>query len=147
MKVMTSALMKKGMNKVGGVDTVVNVGFGAVSGISTYNEAKAEGKSTFMAGAEAALLTAFWSTVGLKTGLVIGAGTLAYEGGKVVVNKGLENNRMFQQYGAASPFANSTFVDSQQAYTMRQAGVTQIQNNAMNMKKTIMGNEAMHMHR
>lgn len=147
MKMMANSIMKKGMNKIGGVGTAANVGFGAWSGITTYNDAKAEGKSSFMSAAEAGLSTAFWSTIGLKTGLVLGAGMVAYEGGKYVVEKGIENNRRYSQAGAAAPFQNATFVDTQQAYTMRQAGVTQIQQNQMNMKKAVMGNEAMYMHR
>lgn len=147
MKMMSSAIMKKGMNKMGGVGTVANVGFGAWSGMSTYNDAKLEGKNTFMAAAQAGLSTAFWSTVGLKTGIALGVGMAAYQGGKALVEKGIENNRNYQQYGTAAPFQNATFVDTQQAYTMRQAGVTQIQQNQMNMKKAVMGNEAMYMHR
>lgn len=127
--------------------TTLNVGMSGVGGVIAYNDARSEGKGVLPSAAEAAFSTALWGMIGWKATIGIVAGQLAYEGGKAVVNMGIENDRKYQRAGAGSPFATSTFVDSQQAYTMRQAGMTQIQQNVMNTKKALLGNEAMHMHR
>ena len=44
-----------------------------------------------------------------------------------------------------APFSNATFVDTQQAYTMRQAGMQMAQASRYNLQQTLLGNEAQYM--
>lgn len=46
-----------------------------------------------------------------------------------------------------SPFRTNTFVDSQQIYTMRQAGMALAEQSKYQLHQTMMGNEARFMHR
>lgn len=135
------------MKKVGGMGGVANIGLTAWGGVTAYNDARMEGKGVARSATESAFITAAYNMMGWKTaGLVIG-GQVLYEGAKMGIQTGVENSRNYSKMGTASPFAQQTFMDSEQSYTMRQAGMTMIQQNAMNTKKAVMGNEAMHMHR
>lgn len=65
---------------------------------------------------------------------------------------GVQNlSQMQRQYEKAvrdqSPFRANTFVDSQQIYTMRQAGMALAQQSKYALQQTMIGNEARHMHR
>ena len=44
------------------------------------------------------------------------------------------------------PFYNATFNDTQQAYTMRQAGMQLAENSKYNLQQSLMGNEAAMLH-
>lgn len=140
---MSNAIFKK---KVG-MGTVANVGLTAAGGVMSYNDARAEGKGVAASAAEATFITAAFSMIGIKPALVLGAGYLGYQGVKAGVQTGMENSKIYGRAGTASPFSQGTFVDTEQSYTMRQAGMTMMQQNAMNTKKAVMGNEAMYMHR
>lgn len=146
-KVAGTVSANEAMKNIGGAGNLLNIGFGVWTGMDVYNEARAEGKNFAGAAAEGALLGTAFNMIGLKTGLALGAGYLGYAGVKTAITTGYNNDKNYQRAGTAAPFSNGTFVDSQQAYTMRQAGATMIQQNAMNTKKAIMGNEAMYMHR
>ena len=45
------------------------------------------------------------------------------------------------------PFTNATFIDSKEAYTMRQMGMQLAANSKYNLQQALMGNEARNMHR
>ena len=126
---------------------VINAGLGVWTGADIYNESRAEGNGVIQSFAEGAVMGTFWTMLGWQAGLAIVGGQLAYEGGKAVVNQGVENDMKYKRAGTAPAFSTATFMDTEQAYTMRQAGMTMIQQNAMNTKKAVMGNEAMYMHR
>ena len=44
--------------------------------------------------------------------------------------------------GNALPFSNSTFIDTQQTYTMRQAGMNLAKQSKYNIQQAMMGDEA-----
>ena len=135
------------MKKVGGLTGVANIGATALGGVMTYNDARMEGKGVVRSATESAFVTAAFNMMGWwGTGLYLG-GQVLYEGTKMGVQTGIQNSRNYAKAGTGSPFSQQTFMDSEQSYTMRQAGMTMIQQNAMNTKKAVMGNEAMHMHR
>ena len=45
------------------------------------------------------------------------------------------------------PFANATFVDTKQAYTMRQAGMQLAEASKYNLQQSLLGNEATSMYK
>ena len=135
-----SMLKKNGFGTVGLAAT-------AYSGVASYNDARNNGSSVIGAATQATADALIIDLVGWPAYLAmqgtIGLGAVAKEAFMVSSERAHQYNRL----GTASPFATSTFVDTEQTYTMRQAGLTQIQNNMFNTKKAVMGNEAMHMHR
>lgn len=84
-------------------------------------------------------------------------GWKAYFGGAVLMGapkaaiKGYESlstqARQLSMAGSAAPFQSNTFVDNEQIYTMRQAGMGMIEQSQHNTKQAILGNEAQAMHR
>jgi hypothetical protein len=55
--------------------------------------------------------------------------------------------RGLAEQGRNVPFGNTTFVDTEQIYTMRQAGMSLAQRGKYNIQQTQLGNEARSMHR
>lgn len=135
---------KKFFSRMGGpVGTTLT----AVSGVAGYNGARAEGAGVVGASvqglSDAFLIDLIGWQAYLGGAAVMGVGKGAYAAGKHGYNKSKEYN----QLASSSPFSANTFVDTEQTYTMRQAGLSMIQNSAMNTKKATLGNEAMFMHR
>jgi len=57
-----------------------------------------------------------------------------------------EKSRVMNRSQKNSPFNNATFVDTQQNYTMRQAGMQMAKASQYNLQQSLMGNEAKYMH-
>lgn len=141
-----AATKKLGLNKVN-IGTGVQVATAAGAGYMSYNHARAEGDSVGGALAKATVDAFLIDIIGWK----------AYLGGALLMSvpKGAASAyehmntkaREIERAGMAGPFANSTFVDTEQAYTMRQAGLQMIENSRLNMKKATLGNEAQYLHR
>lgn len=58
----------------------------------------------------------------------------------------LSRQQARSKYGSSMPFYNATFNDTQQAYTMRQAGMQLAENSKYNLQQSLMGNEAAMLH-
>lgn len=133
-------LKKNGFGTVGMAAT-------AYSGVASYNDARNNGSSVIGAAAQGVTDALIIDLIGWPAYLgiqgTLGLGSVAKE----AFIMGNERAHQYSRYGTASPFSTSTFVDTEQTYTMRQAGLSKIQNSMMNTKKAVMGNEAMYMHR
>ena len=70
-------------------------------------------------------------------------GALAVEGVSAIS----EHSRNLQRQNLNIPFANSTFIDSPQIQTMRQAGLALARQSKMKTQEAMLGNEASHFHR
>lgn len=111
-------------------------------GIQSYNESRENGngviRSALAAGADT-IASAMLNPV--VYGLVSAAPSI----GAGIVN-GYDAlsaySRQLQKQRRNVPFANATFVDSQQTYTMRQAGMNLARQGQMASRQTSMGNEA-----
>ena len=64
------------------------------------------------------------------------------EGGIDAYDKLSAHARSLQKQDRNTPFQNATFVDSQQTYTMRQAGMNLARQGQYAAQQTMMGNEA-----
>lgn len=122
----------------------MNIGFG----ISDYKTNRKEGKSKFASAAGAVGEFAVGELLG-------GGGMLALnlipEIPKMATSAALGINKLSRQearksYGSSMPFYNATFNDTQQAYTMRQAGMQLAENSKYNLQQSLMGNEAAMLH-
>ncbi|MEK5433869.1 hypothetical protein MKY88_24010 [Lysinibacillus sp. FSL R7-0073] len=125
---------------VGGMVTIAGHTYGVAS---AYNEARDNGAG--VVGASAQGLTAEF-----LPNLIGQPAHLAWQGANLAKQAFLYSNqkaREYSRFGTESPFAFATHVDTKQTYTMRQAGLSQIQQNMFNTKKAMMGNEAMFLHR
>lgn len=142
-----NAILKKLFYKENGKlskGKLFNNGLGAYFAVSSYNESKQEGNGTLAAVSSAV------SDFALNT--FMPGGFLGYmaisalpEAGSLAVDaydKMSAYGRSLQKQRRNTPFQNATFVDSQQTYTMRQAGMNLARQGQMAAQQTTMGNEA-----
>lgn len=129
-----------------GVGGTFMLGVNAYSTISDYKTARLEGH-----GKVGSAVTAVGNAVIFEA---LGWNALAYEAIKAapsaIVGGALKVGSMARSMDRSSrnaAFANATFADSQQAYTMRQAGMQMAKASKYNLQQTLMGNEASVMHR
>lgn len=109
--------------------------------ISEYNDKRAEGSGVLASAASAAGDAALGF---MSMPLYIGSAVLPGLAQGAV--QGYDNlsaySRQLQSQKRNKPFQNATFVDSQQTYTMRQAGMNLARQGQMAAQQTSMGNEA-----
>lgn len=115
--------------------------------LSEYGDYRDQGDGVITAavktGANQALMlaTGIWPYIGFE--LLRNSGALVESGEQLAMQR-----RAFyadEQYQA--PFRTNTFVDNEQLYTMRQAGIALAQQAKYKQVATMMGNEARYMHR
>lgn len=122
--------------------TAANVGFGIWAGSDAYQEAKQEGAGTIGAVASGV-------AEGALPMLLSFPGYLAYEaianGGEYAM-QGATALSAYRRNMARSMsnrgFVNAHFDDTQQAFTMRQAGMAIAERSKYNTQQAMMGNEA-----
>lgn len=126
--------------------------FGAVVsgyfGYDTYKEERAQGNSRLGALGKATLDFVMPELMGI-------GGYIAYEAVKAapgaLLSAGQSISQQVRQMERSakdqSPFRANTFVDSQQIYTMRQAGMALAEQSKYALQQTLMGDEARFMHR
>ena len=122
------------------------MGLSAYSGISTFNTERREGKSTVGALASGVVDGFLVDAIGLKA--YIGLTAIRATGGGLV--KGYENlsqKSRSLQMSRNAPFSANTFMETEQTYTMRQAGMSMIEGSSMSTKKALLGSEAQMFHR
>ena len=120
---------------------MVGVGMNAYFGISEYNDKRAEGNGVLASGLSAAGDMALGS---LSMPLMLAKDFVpAAASGLVDGYYGLQQySRGLQRQNRNTPCQNATFVDSQQTYTMRQAGMNLARQGQYAAQQTTMGNEA-----
>lgn len=120
---------------------VAGLGMNAYFGISEYGDKRAEGNGVI----HSALSAAGDMALGyLSMPLLLAKDALpALAGAGVDVYYGIQQyGRSLQRQNRNTPFQNATFVDSQQTYTMRQAGMNLARQGQYAAQQTTMGNEA-----
>lgn len=138
----TEKLTKKGSKALG---TAFNIGMPLYFGATEYQQARSEGNGVLVSGARAVgdyamgEMLGFWGYMGLAA-----VGTIPKAAAGAV--QGLNTmSRNMNRAAVSGPFANARFNDTQQAYTMRQAGMQLAQASKYNLQQTLMGNEAQYM--
>lgn len=131
-----------------GAMDLATVGFSVFAGYNEYKAARQNGHGPLVSAGAAVGDFAMGEMLGLGGMLAIGAletipglAASAYTG----VNKAARQMSR-QRYGNSIPFYNSMFQDTQQAYTMRQAGMQLAENSKYNLQQSLMGNEAAMLH-
>lgn len=144
MSTLTKALFKnakkKGKSSLGAMD-IVNMGMTGYFFADGYSTARDEGTNFVGSVAKGISDAILVDVIGLPMYLGFQAATAlpaaavnTYEGlGKIARNINSMSN---------APFQNSTFVDSQQAYTMRQASLNMAKMSKNNIQAAMLGNEA-----
>lgn len=122
---------------------MVSIGLSGLGFVHEYNENRAEGDGIAKSAVKGAGNAFIMDAVGMP--VYFGAMALggAVKGGGAIASSVARTSREMARSNQA--FATSTFVDTQQAYTMRQAGMQQVQSSEMNTKRALLGNEARYM--
>lgn len=137
-----SAIFEAG--KKGGVGSVLSAGMPIAFGAMEYSNARSEGNGVGMSVARGVgdfalgAMTGFWGYMGIQA---------AAAAPKAIMNtvQGIEAmSRNMNKQNTSGPFAMANFADTQQNYTMRQAGMQLAQASKYNLQQTLMGNEASH---
>ena len=140
-------MTKKYTAKFGGLGHVITGGVTAAMAINQYGEERESGKGVLGAATSAVVDNALPFLMGFGA-YAVGAVAMnapgAIMGGMEKVNT---MARGMAQQSRNIPFNNSTFVDTEQAYTMRQAGMQLAQRSKYNVQQTMLGNEARGLHR
>lgn len=134
-------------NKKLTLGTALGVGLNAYGTISDYKQNRLEGKGKLSSGISAVGNAVMFEAIGLPKMLALGA--IKYGPGMAIdgVMKLNQVARSMDRSARNVPFINSTFVDSKQAYTMRQAGMQLAQASKYNLQQSMLGNEASVMHK
>ena len=114
----------------------------AYFGISEYDESRQAGNSVARSGLAAAGDIALGGLIGMPAYIGLTAAPALAEGavnGYQMLN---QYSRSLQYQNRNTPVQNATFVDTQQTYTMRQAGMNLARQGQYAAQQTMMGNEA-----
>ena len=146
-----SIAAKKAFSKVTNtglsIGSVVGVGINGTFAVGDYNDMRDQGagvgESMLSAGADFALgyVLGPWAYLGysiakeLPGAIVSGAETMG------------QMSRSMTRANLNKPFSTAQFEDSQQAFTMRQAGMQTAQKAKYALNQAILGNEARYLHR
>ncbi len=125
----------------------INVAGTGAAGVMGYSDARDEGHGVVGSLARGATDAFLIDLIGMKKYI---AGSILMSAPSMIA-KGYESvnsrAREMERAGTASPFANNSFEDNQQIYTMRQAGMSMMESSSYNTKTAVLGNEAQFMHR
>ena len=142
-----SKVTEKIVENKGSAWTLANGGMSLFFGFDKYDELRESGHGvvgSFLGAAADAGIS--YAMNPIKYMLFTGAadlGALAVEGVSAIS----EHSRNLQRQNLNIPFANSTFIDSPQIQTMRQAGLALARQSKMKTQEAMLGNEASHFHR
>lgn len=119
------------------------VGFTAVAtGYDFFNN-KAQGETTMKAAGSAIATAAISATMPwYMTAAIHGAPMIKPVAEDLLINS---QRRMRDFTRSAQPFSNAQFVDNTQKYTMRQAGMAQIEQAEYDQQNAMLGREAKYM--
>ena len=125
-----------------------NLALSSYFAYDTYKEERAQGNSRLGALGKATLdfvmpeILGPWGYIGYE--LTKAAPGLIYNGAQTMSQQVRQMERNVRDQ---SPFRANTFVDSQQIYTMRQAGMALAEQSKYALQQSLMGDEARFMHR
>lgn len=111
-----------------------------------YKESRDRGNNVLIAGAEAAGQQFIMSAMGMGPYMALQAATALPSLGIKAYESLATQARSMQNLSANKPFQTAVFNDSQQAYTMRQAGMKLAQASKYNVQQSMIGNEASYLH-
>lgn len=125
-----------------------NLALSSYFAYDTYKEERAQGNSRIGALGQAAMEFVLPELMGV-------GGYLLYEGVKAapgLLYNGAQTisqqvRQMEREARNQAPFRSNTFVDSQQIYTMRQAGMALAEQSKYALQQSLMGDEARFIHR
>lgn len=125
-----------------------NLALSSYFAYDTYKEERAQGNSRIGALGKAAMEFVLPELMGV-------GGYMMFEAARVLpgaMYNGAQSmsqqvRRMEQETRNQAPFRSNTFVDSQQIYTMRQAGMALAEQSKYALQQSLMGDEARFMHR
>lgn len=141
---MAAGAIKKAIAKAGG-SKLLTAAAPIAFGMMDYNSARNEGKGVAESAIQAVGTQVFYDTVGIIPGMALTA-LPAVPKAAIGIGESLSAMSRNMNRGALNrPFANATFVDTPQAYTMRQAGMQLAQASKYNLQQTLLGNEAQYM--
>lgn len=134
-----------GIAKGIGWSGAINGGIGLWQGMDTYQEKREQGNGRIVSAASGAYEAALpmmmggWAYAGYS--VLTGVPEMLHEGWKTAE----QYRRQLQQESRGHAFNNAKFNDTQQAYTMRQAGMAIAQRSRYNINQAMLGNEAKYM--
>ena len=144
---MASSVQKILTNKSVTLGSAIGVGITAFQTVKQYKDSRLEGKGKVRSVVSALSNTVMYEAMG--PGLAIGIG-VAETLPKLAVEGVLKLNQLARSMDRTNrnvPFANATFVDTKQAYTMRQAGMQLAEASKYNLQQSLLGNEATSMYK
>lgn len=139
-----SKIAKKaiGMNGKPGWGTALNLGIGGMFAISEYNDSREEGNGVISSALSAAGDFAISNMIGVVPYMAMSILPAAAEGAVDAYDAISQYGRSLDRMSMETPFINSTFVDTQQTYTMRQAGMNLAKQSKYNIQQVMLGDEA-----
>lgn len=120
----------------------LGAGMSAIGAISSYNGYRENGDGVAPAIIKSGAEFAFYEMLGFRGALALGAAKSIPKG---LIAGGQKLDMMardMQKQSIPLAFNNAMFNDTQNNYTMRQAGMKLAQASKFNLQQTIMGNEA-----
>lgn len=125
--------------------SALNIGLPIGFGIMEYNASRQEGNGKIISAGRAVGEYVMGETLGFSAYVGIAAVSAIPRMAVGVGESIYSMSRSMNRSATAGPFQNAVFNDSQQAYTMRQAGMQMAQASKYNLQQTLMGNEAQYM--
>jgi hypothetical protein len=134
--------MAKKLGEAGYVKTALTAGILGHSYAQARNEGQSKASAVIGTVGESVVASVMHPAVYVLGGLAIGAPKAGVQFYEAFSRKARELER-----AGSAPFMTNTFVDTQQTYTMRQAGVAMLQQAKYNVENHMLGNEAQFLHR
>lgn len=143
-KALLNVLGKKGGGKGEkiGLGTILNGGMTLGFGVSGFTTAREEGNGVIGSVAKGVSEAILADVIGLPAYLAFSAITGAPKAAVNAVEGLGKIGRSVASAGGNAPFQNATFIDSPQAYTMRQASLNLAKMSKNNIQSAMLGNEA-----
>jgi len=146
----TTDMVKKLGGKVGGkisIGHAVNTGMDLGFKYMDYTTARKEGNGVIASIGNAVAEEALPMIMG-PWGYAAYIGITELPSATVSIAESYDQyGRQLAQQSTQRPFNNVQFTDTQQVYTMRQAGMALAQKSKYSLQQTMLGNEAKYMHR
>lgn len=138
-------LMASMIRKSGGLGGAVSWGTGIYFAQDTYNESREQGKGVLASAADAGMDAAMGFLLKPKGYFAMQALAAAPQTAANLMRSYGQWNRHLSQMAKQQAFQNASFSDTEQTYTMRQAGMAIAQRSRYNTQQAMLGNEAKYM--
>lgn len=117
---------------------LLNVGFG----FADYSDSRQEGNGVLSSAALAAGSFALTNTIGFIPTMALSLAKPLSEGAVSTWDSVNQYGRALDRKSRNVPFSNATFIDTQQTYTMRQAGMNLARQSKYAVQAAMLGDEA-----